>query len=60
VTGLGVRQYDLVVGAVAHDAYRELNEDQLRGMLAPGGTLADLKGVWRDRELGPDIDRWTL
>jgi len=24
------------------------------------GTLADLKGMWRDRELNPAIDRWSL
>jgi hypothetical protein len=29
-------------------------------MVAEGGTLADLKGMWRNRELGPAIDRWTL
>ena len=57
---LGSRRYDLVVGAVAHDAYRELDEQRLDGLIAPGGTLADLKGVWSKRQLGPDIDQWTL
>jgi UDP-N-acetyl-D-galactosamine dehydrogenase len=52
--------YDLVVGAVAHRAYRDLPDVSLAGMVAPGGTLADLKGMWRDRELDPAIDRWTL
>ena len=33
---------------------------QLGGMVAPGGTLADLKGMWRDLRLDPAIDRWTL
>ena len=54
------RRYDLVVGAVAHRAYRELDEATLTELLAPGGTLADLKGIWRDRKLDPALDRWTL
>jgi UDP-N-acetyl-D-galactosamine dehydrogenase len=63
--GLTVREpdgsaYDLVVGAVAHRAYRELPDDRLAAMVAPGGTLADLKGMWRNRTLGGGIDRWTL
>jgi UDP-N-acetyl-D-glucosamine/UDP-N-acetyl-D-galactosamine dehydrogenase len=63
--GLGVtdpdgKQYDLVIGAVAHRAYRELPDDRLAALVAPGGTLADLKGMWRDRKLDPAFDRWTL
>ena len=54
------RRYDLVVGAVPHSAYRELSDERLTALVAPGGTLADLKGIWRDRRLDPAIDRWTL
>jgi UDP-N-acetyl-D-galactosamine dehydrogenase len=54
------RRYELVVGAVARREYRDLADEQLAALLVPGGTLADLKGIWRDRELGPEIDRWTL
>jgi UDP-N-acetyl-D-glucosamine/UDP-N-acetyl-D-galactosamine dehydrogenase len=53
------RSYDLVVGAVAHEHYRSLPDDRLAAMVAPGGTLADLKGMWRDRRLDT-VDRWTL
>lgn len=53
-------RYDLVVAAVAHDAYRALEDDRLEGLVADGGTLADLKGMWRERELGPRIGRWML
>jgi UDP-N-acetyl-D-galactosamine dehydrogenase len=60
VTDFGNRTYDLVVGAVAHQAYRELEDSQLTGLVAAGGTLADLKGMWRDRELDAGLDRWTL
>jgi UDP-N-acetyl-D-galactosamine dehydrogenase len=54
------QKYDLVVGAVAHRAYRELPDDRLAALLAPGGTLADLKGMWRERNLDSALDRWTL
>jgi UDP-N-acetyl-D-galactosamine dehydrogenase len=54
------RRYDLVVGAVAHRGYRELPDEQLAALVAPGGTLADLKGMWRGRSLDAAIDRWTL
>jgi UDP-N-acetyl-D-galactosamine dehydrogenase len=60
VTELDGRSYDLVVGAVAHDAYRELADERLQALVAPGGTLADLKGMWRERRLDPGLDRWTL
>ena len=60
VTDPDGRRYDLVVGAVAHQEYRDFADDRLAGLLAPGGTLADLKGMWRDRRLDPAIDRWTL
>jgi UDP-N-acetyl-D-galactosamine dehydrogenase len=54
------RHFDLVVGAVAHRDYRELSDNQLSALVAPGGTLADLKGMWRERQLDPSLDRWTL
>jgi UDP-N-acetyl-D-galactosamine dehydrogenase len=60
VTGTGSRRYDLVVGAVAHDRYRQFTDGELTQLVAPGGTLADLKGMWRDRPLDPALDRWTL
>ena len=54
------RNYDLVVGAVPHQDYRELPDAELTSLVARGGTLADLKGMWRDRKLHPAVDRWTL
>jgi UDP-N-acetyl-D-glucosamine/UDP-N-acetyl-D-galactosamine dehydrogenase len=53
-------RFDLVIGAVAHDAFRALGAHALEMMVAPRGTLADLKGIWRDLPLDPSIDRWTL
>jgi UDP-N-acetyl-D-glucosamine/UDP-N-acetyl-D-galactosamine dehydrogenase len=60
VTELDGRRYDLVIGAVAHREYRELTAERLEALLTSGGMLADLKGMWRDRQLDPAIDRWTL
>ena len=53
-------RYDLVIGAVTHDAYRDMTDEQLSARIAPGGTLADLRGMWRHRLLDAAIDRWTL
>ena len=47
------KRYDMVVLAVPHREYLTVGEAQFRGCLAPGGTLADLKGVF------PGAD-WTL
>ena len=52
--------YDLVVAAVAHDEYRQLDDDQLAALVSEGGTLADLKGMWRARPLPASINRWML
>src|SRR6478672_11497702 len=60
VTDPDGRNYDLVIGAVAHSAYRDMTDDRLESLVAPGGTLADLKGMWRERRLDPALDRWTL
>ncbi|WP_374588269.1 hypothetical protein [Novosphingobium sp.] len=41
--------FDLVLLAVPHRTYLDLGEQALRGLLAPGGSLADLKGVLEGR-----------
>ncbi len=48
------RTYDLVVLAVAHREYRAMSETELRALVKPGGTLADIKRV-----LG-SISDWSL
>jgi UDP-N-acetyl-D-galactosamine dehydrogenase len=55
-----IERFDLVIGAVAHRQYRDLPDAALEAMVAPGGTLADIKGMWRDRSLSAAVDRWTL
>jgi UDP-N-acetyl-D-galactosamine dehydrogenase len=54
------RRFDVVVGAVAHRAYREFADQRLEAMIADGGLLADLKGMWRERSLDRAIERWSL
>ena len=56
----GAGRYDLVIGAVAHSQYRAYPSDELNNMLDEGGILADLKGMWRDRQLKSSVVRWSL
>jgi len=51
--------YDIVLCAVPHDAYRQIDNAVLERLVNPGGVLADLKGIWRARDL--DVaQRWSL
>ena len=52
--------YDMVVGAVPHRQYREMAASELQSIIAQGGTLADLKGMWRELDIDPAIGRWSL
>ncbi|WP_309602332.1 nucleotide sugar dehydrogenase [Sphingomonas sp.] len=56
----GEARYDLVVGAVRHEDYRAMDGAALGEMLTPGGTLADIKGMWRSNALATSLDYWTL
>lgn len=49
--------YDAVVGAVAHDAFAALDPGAL---LNPDGLLADIKAIWRGREIPAGIRYWSL
>ena len=60
LSALNGKTFDLVVGAVPHRDYRELGADRIAALVAPGGTLADLKGMWRGHEFAPALDRWQL
>lgn len=52
--------YDLVLVAVRHAEYAALDADGLAALVAPGGTLADIKGIWRGQGLASRLDYWTL
>ncbi len=51
--------YDIVLCAVPHAAYRQIDTALLGRLVKQGGILADLKGIWRTRDL-PIARRWTL
>ena len=59
LSDLGARAYDMVVGLVGHEEYRSMSAGQLAAMVAPGGLLADPKGIWRGVDIA-GIERWTL
>ena len=52
--------YDLLVVAVPHQAYSGISDDELTGLVAEGGLLADLKNFYAGRKLGEAVSRWTL
>jgi UDP-N-acetyl-D-galactosamine dehydrogenase len=52
--------YDCVVGIVSHDEYSAFDAETLTAMVKPGGLVVDLKGMWRDVVLGPDIKRMEI
>jgi UDP-N-acetyl-D-galactosamine dehydrogenase len=53
------RRYDLVVAAVPHEAYRNLSDETLAGLVAEAGLFADLKNLYGGRVLA-GIERWSL
>ena len=56
----GASGYHCVIGAVAHDAYAAYGVDDFRTLMADGGVVADVKGMWRGIELPDNYRRWQL
>jgi UDP-N-acetyl-D-galactosamine dehydrogenase len=56
----GLEPYDAVIGAVPHEAFKQLPPAKLASLIAPSGLLADIKGIWRTVELAPHVRRWQL
>jgi UDP-N-acetyl-D-galactosamine dehydrogenase len=54
------RRYDLVIASVGHQRYRAMSAEEIRGLVADGGCVADIGGIWRGRDLGAGVERWTL
>lgn len=54
------RNYDLVVAAVPHAEYRIMAAEEIARLVANGGCVADIKGIWRRLQLDPEIGRWSL
>ncbi|WP_420137954.1 nucleotide sugar dehydrogenase [Sphingomonas sp.] len=57
---LDAARHDLIIAAVAHEDYQHLAAAQIEAMVAEQGMVADLKGLWRDVTLRPEIGRWSL
>ena len=56
----GLGDYDCLVGAVAHRAYRALDGGTLAGLVKPGGLIFDLRDIWRGQDLPAGLRRETL
>jgi UDP-N-acetyl-D-galactosamine dehydrogenase len=56
----GISGYDAVVGAVPHSVYASFTAETLVSLLADGGLLGDIKGLWRDVTLPEGYRRWSL
>ena len=50
--------FDVVLAAVAHRAFHDLPTEALIRRAVPGGLIADLHGIWRERALPLELDRW--
>lgn len=51
-------RYDVVLAAVPHRPYRELGASEIVALAAPDALLADLHGIWRDKEIPKELSRW--
>ncbi len=56
----GAQGYDCVVGAVAHETYRAFTAETFAGLLAGGGLVADIKGLWRRLAFPQGVRVWRL
>ncbi len=56
------RRYDVVVAAVPHKLYRDLQPVDAAALVAENGLLADLHDLWRGRsaDFPVTMDRWAL
>ena len=54
------KPYDCLVAAVSHNEYRALSDADFARLVAPGGLVADIKSIWRDRALPGNLRRWQL
>ncbi|MBW6507623.1 MAG: nucleotide sugar dehydrogenase [Rhodobacteraceae bacterium] len=53
-----IRDLDMMVMAVAHDAYRQ--DPDFLARLKPDGVLCDIRGIFRGRDLPKTMDYWSL
>jgi UDP-N-acetyl-D-galactosamine dehydrogenase len=51
--------FDIVLAAVPHRVYREMDGAAIAALAAPDALIADLGGIWRARDLPAGLDRWV-
>jgi len=56
----GLSDYDCVVGAVAHQGYKDFSAETFNLLMPQGGLVADIKNIWHGLSLSKGIDYWTL
>ncbi len=56
----GLTGYDALIGAVPHDSYKGFTAEVFDRLVAPGGVIADIKGMWRRMSLPADRLVWQL
>lgn len=52
--------FDCVIGAVPHQAYQLLKEEDFINLLSPQGLVADIKNLWTKENLPVGTYYWTL
>lgn len=52
--------YDCLVGAVPHRVYTCFEPVVFARLVKPGGFVADVKGMWRKKQLPASMARWQL
>ena len=53
-------RYDVVLAAVPHRTYREMDVEDVARLASPGALVADLHGIWRHLDFNHGLDRWAL
>ena len=56
----GIGGYACVLGAVGHAPYAAFTTETFARLAAPGGLIADLRGIWRNVALPEGMRRWEL
>ncbi len=56
----GAGDYDAVVGAVRHREFEAFEAADLLRLGVADAVIADVKGMWRDLALPPEMIRWQL
>ena len=49
-----------LVLTVGHAAYQAWDTGAVEALLVPGGLVADIRGVWRDRSFSDAVRIWRL